>query len=79
MPTGAALGTLKGHSSSANAVVFSLDGDLVASASNDRTGSLWDAATGVALQKIEGHSSGVSTMAFLPNGKLASRGRAARL
>ena len=34
--TGTARGTLKGHSSSVNAVAFSPDGQLLASCSNDR-------------------------------------------
>src|SRR5438045_5473401 len=74
-----ALLTLEGHSAYVNAVAFSPDGKLVASASGDRTIRLWDSATGASLQTLEGHSDWV---AFSPDGKLvasASGDRTVRL
>jgi WD40 repeat protein len=47
------LQTLEGHSDSVNAVAFSHDGQLLASASDDRTVRLWNPATGKQLQELE--------------------------
>ncbi len=67
------LNTLEGHSSAVSSVVFSPDGQRLASASYDKTIKLWDVATGKAVQTLTGHSSGVSSVVFSPDGqRLAS-------
>jgi WD40 repeat protein len=48
--------TLAGHSDYVSAVVFSPDGQLLASASHNRTVKLWDAGTGAERQTLVGHS-----------------------
>ncbi|KAF1967815.1 WD40 repeat-like protein [Bimuria novae-zelandiae CBS 107.79] len=63
---------LEGHSDEVNTVVFSPDGQLVASASYDRTVRVWETATGQCRSVLEGHSDLVNTVVFSPDGQLVA-------
>ena len=60
----ACLQTLEGHSDGVTSVVFSADGQHLASGSDDNTIKIWDRATGVCLQTLEGHGDGVTSVVF---------------
>lgn len=56
--------TLGGHGGWVNAVAFSHDGTLLASASDDVTIRLWNPETGEQMQTLEGHGDSIRTVAF---------------
>ena len=64
------------HGAGVTTVAFSPDGKIAASAGNDGTIRLWDAATGEQIRVLEGHKGSVETIAFNGDGTtLASGGR----
>lgn len=71
LPTWKCIQTLKGHSSSINAIAFSREGKL-ASGSADRTVKLW--MDGRQLCTFSGHSGLIDTVAFSPNGRFVVSG-----
>jgi WD40 repeat protein len=67
--TGQELLTLKGHSSSVDAVAFSPDGHRIVTGSADSTIRVWDAeATGETVT-LDGQSPKICSVAFSPDGQ----------
>ncbi|MCP4599332.1 MAG: hypothetical protein GY847_02140 [Proteobacteria bacterium] len=60
--------SLHGHEGPISQIAWSPDRRTLASASNDQTIRLWDAATGKLLQTLTGHSYSVYSVAWSPNG-----------
>jgi hypothetical protein len=56
------------HQDTINSASFSLDGQLILTASNDNTARLWD-IKGNLLAELKGHQSGVSSATFSPDGQ----------
>ncbi len=51
-------------------VAFSPDGNIIASASRDKTIRLWSPHTGLLLKTVSGHTEPVTSVIFSPDGKL---------
>jgi len=62
------------HGASANAVAFSPDGQLLASASSDHTVKIWRVADGTLLRTLTGFFESVTSVAFSHNGQLIAAG-----
>ena len=74
MATGKERAILKGHTESVMSVAFSPNGQILASASVDKTIKFWDVATGKEQAALQG-TQAVSFVAFSPDGRmLASAG-----
>jgi WD40 repeat protein len=58
--------TLTGHTGVINSVVFSPEGDMLASGSADGTVRLWEVSTGQTLHVLAGHTATVNSVAFNP-------------
>ncbi|KAG8670733.1 hypothetical protein FPOAC1_003968 [Fusarium poae] len=70
----ACLQTLEGHGWPVTSVVFSADGQRLASGSEDLTVKIWDAATGACEQTLEGHKNSVTSVVFSADGKRIASG-----
>jgi WD40 repeat protein len=66
--TGRQLCELQGHTGNVTRLVFSPDGQRLASASEDRTVKVWKTDTGGELITLIGHVDGIAGVAFSPDG-----------
>jgi hypothetical protein len=55
-------------------IAFSLDGQLLASGSDDTTVRLWQVESGAFLRTLEGHAGWVTSVSFSPSGGLLASG-----
>lgn len=65
---------LKGHKDSIMALTFLGDGELLASASLDKTIKVWDTTNEKEIATLTGHNAGVASLASSRNGKLLASG-----
>jgi WD40 repeat protein len=65
---------LQGHANLVTNVVFSRDGEKIASSSLDQKVKIWDVKTGQHLKTLEGHARPVRSLAFSDDGKLLATG-----
>mgnify|MGYP001810320284 FL=1 len=65
--TGRIIQTLTGHKHTVNVVIYSPNGEMLASGSSDKTINLWDAQTGEILTSLHGHILAVTALAFSPH------------
>ncbi|NER98689.1 MAG: hypothetical protein F6J86_33510, partial [Symploca sp. SIO1B1] len=59
---------LEGHSNRVNAIAYSPDGTILASASSDKTVKLWNAQNASLLATLTGHSGSVRAIVYSPYG-----------
>ncbi|HEX9989622.1 MAG TPA: hypothetical protein VGE45_14240 [Chloroflexia bacterium] len=61
--------TLSGHTDLVNSVAWSPDGRWIATASDDNTAKVWDAANGQERATLRGHTDLVNSVAWSPDGR----------
>ena len=65
---------LTGHSNGVKSVVFSPNGEYLASGSWDKTIGVWRVSSGERIKTLLGHSLGVFSVAFSSNGEYLESG-----
>ena len=65
---------LCGHEDSINEIVWSPDGAILASGSDDQTVRLWDIESGQLLHTLSGHQNDVMSVAWSPDGQMLASG-----
>jgi WD40 repeat protein len=65
---------LKGHNNRIRKVVFSQDGRLLASGSDDQTIKVWEVETGQCIHTLQKHQDRVLTVAFHPDSQILASG-----
>ena len=65
---------LTGHSSVVRSVVFSPNGEYLASGSLDKTIGVWRVSSGERIKTLTGHSREVLSVVFSPNGEYLASG-----
>jgi WD40 repeat protein len=71
--------TLEDHSKYVNVIAFSPDGNILASASWDRTIKLWDPRLGTRLYTLDCPAEYISAVVFSPNSKMLSAASSHRM
>ena len=74
-PDGTVLQTITtGQTGAINALAFSPDGTILASASADMTIDLWNVSDGALMNTLVGHTDSVNAVAFSPDGQTLASG-----
>ena len=67
--TGKSIKTLKGHKDDVKCLVFSPDGNYLASGDENKVILIWDVKTGKKLRTLVGHTDDISALTFSTDGK----------